>query len=181
MSKDLDYYMSLPYIIEVVPIPSSEGGGYTAQLPQLGRFAVVGDGETPEEAISDLGKSKRQRFAAYLESDVEIPEPEPEKEEYSGRFVIRLPKILHRHLSKAAKANKISLNQYLNYLLSTNLQIDLNEKHYKEIKDVINDMSEAIWDISYSFPIDYEDGLYPEFEKELKRRDNIIPFEPKAA
>ena len=75
MGKDLDYYMSLPYVIEVVPIPDAEGGGYTAQLPQVGRFAIVGDGETPEEAIADLENNKRLRFAAYLKKGVEIPEP----------------------------------------------------------------------------------------------------------
>jgi len=133
MKKDLGYYMGLPYTIEVVPIPDSEGGGYTAQLPQLGRFAVVGDGETPEEAIADLEKSKRHRFAAYLKSGIEIPEPDREKEEYSGRFVIRLPKILHRHLSEVAKSNKTSLNQYLIYLLSTNLQLDMNKRYYEVV------------------------------------------------
>jgi len=52
--KNLDYYMKLPYTIEVVPIPESQGGGCTARLPQIGRFAITGDGETPEEAINSL-------------------------------------------------------------------------------------------------------------------------------
>lgn len=82
MKKNLDYYMGLPYPIEIVPIPESEGGGYTAQLPQLGRFAFVGDGETVEEAIADLENFKRERFAAYLEDGIEIPEPKSEQEDF---------------------------------------------------------------------------------------------------
>jgi predicted HicB family RNase H-like nuclease len=121
VKKDLDYYMNLPYTIEVVPIPDSEGGGFTAQLPQLGRFAVVGDGETIEEAITDLEKLKRERFSVYLKDGVKIPEPEPEKEDFSGRFLVRIPKVLHRQLVEAAKDNQTSLNQYVTYLLSTNL------------------------------------------------------------
>ena len=181
MKKDLDYYMSLPYVIEVVPIPDSEGGGYTAQLPQVGRFAIVGDGETPEEAIADLENTKRLRFAAYLEKGVEIPEPEPEKEEFSGRFVIRLPKILHRHLSGAAKSNRVSLNQYTAYLLSTNLQLDISESYFNSIMDEITHMSEAIWSwgIGYSFLIKHKDDQYPEYENEFEKQE--IPDILKAA
>jgi len=87
VKKDLDYYMSLPYAIEVVPIPDSQGGGYTAQLPQLGRFAFVGDGETIEEAISDLEYFKRERFVAYLKDGIEIPEPKPETVQRNIRYL----------------------------------------------------------------------------------------------
>jgi len=180
MNKDLDYYMCLPYVIEVVPIPDSEGGGYTAQLPQLGRFAIVGDGETPEEAIADLENSKRQRFAAYLESGVKIPEPKPD-EEYSGRFVIRIPKVLHRQLVESAKSNEISLNQYVTYLLSTNFQIDNNERYYNDICDTINYMSEAIWDIGYSFSTKFMAYRNPEIERELENQDEVTPIRLKAA
>jgi predicted HicB family RNase H-like nuclease len=173
MNKDLEYYMRLPYIIEVVPIPDSEGSGYTAQLPQLGRFAIVGDGETPEEAIADLEITKRQRFAAYLESGVKIPEPDTDKEEYSGRFVVRIPKILHRHLVESAKSNEVSLNQFVTYLLSTNFQIENNEGLYNDILDRISYMSEAIWDIRYSFIDGYMDEGIPEIEKELEKQDDV--------
>ncbi|MFD2670789.1 toxin-antitoxin system HicB family antitoxin [Marinicrinis sediminis] len=39
-------------------------------------------------------------------------------EEYSGKFVLRLPKTLHRQLSEKAKHEGVSLNQYTLYKLN---------------------------------------------------------------
>lgn len=75
MNKDLDYYMTLPYIIEIKPIPAQDGGGFMATIPQLGRYALLGDGDTIEEAIKDLEITKRDRFTEYIAAGVEIPEP----------------------------------------------------------------------------------------------------------
>ena len=75
MSKNLAYYMNLPYNIEIVPIPKSLGGGFTARLPQVGKDAIVGDGNMPEEAIAALEGVKRERFSHYLENNIPIPEP----------------------------------------------------------------------------------------------------------
>ena len=81
MKKDLKYYLNFPYTIEIVPIPEGEGGGYLAQLPELGKFAIVGDGDTPEEAIEDLNNLKELRFKDYIEKGLKIPEPKDEKDE----------------------------------------------------------------------------------------------------
>lgn len=75
MKKDLDYYLSLPYTIEITPIVKEHGGGFMATLPQIGRYAIVGDGETIDEALINLDISKRERFAEYIAARVEIPEP----------------------------------------------------------------------------------------------------------
>ena len=167
MEKDLKYYAKLPYKIEVIPIPESYGGGYTARLPEIGQFAITGDGETPEEAIKNLEQSKLQRFSEYLEQGLKIPEPDPEKEEYSGRFIIRIPKILHRQLSESAKRQQVSLNHYVTYLLSVNSAWDENKRYFSEIRDSVKCMSEAIWDVGYSF-MKIKDSLYYEYEKELE-------------
>ena len=82
MKKDIDYYLSIPYRIEVVYIPECEGGGYLAQLPELGKFAIVGDGDTPEEAVNDLNNLKKERFAHYLEKGIKIPEPKAKNGDY---------------------------------------------------------------------------------------------------
>ncbi len=49
MEKDLDYYLNLPYGIEIQPIPKQEGGGFMAQLPKFGELGIVGDGDTCED------------------------------------------------------------------------------------------------------------------------------------
>jgi antitoxin HicB len=151
VKKDLEYYMKLPYTIEVVPIPESQGGGFTARLPQVGRLAITGDGETPEEAIGSLEEAKQERFAEYLEKGIAIPEPEPEKEEYSGRFVVRMTGVLHRQLAGAAKREQVSLNQFVNYLLVTNFHLDRQQKQFETIVDDLTVMREAIWDFPYSY------------------------------
>jgi len=112
MKKDLNYYMSLHYKIELLQIPDSEGGGYTARLPEMGRLAIVGDGDTIEEAVKSLRENMKDRFREYLEKGLPIPEPAQE-EEFSGKFVLRIPPKLHMKLSKLAKENGQSLNQYI--------------------------------------------------------------------
>jgi predicted HicB family RNase H-like nuclease len=118
---DLDYYMNLPYKVELVPIREEEGGGYMARLPLFGKQGIIGDGETKEEALADLEKAKGARFERYLEEGLAIPEPQFDEEDFSGRFVLRLPKFLHRDLVLAAKDNGVSLNQFVVSLLSVRL------------------------------------------------------------
>ncbi|MBW2102285.1 MAG: toxin-antitoxin system HicB family antitoxin [Deltaproteobacteria bacterium] len=147
MKKNIDYYMRLPYTIEVVPIPDSEGGGFTARLPEVGRFAITGDGETPEEAIRSLRKAQKERFKEYLKKGLALPEPVGEREEYSGRFLVRLPKILHGQLALEARENGISLNQYVVYLLSSNFQLDRQRKQFNRLVSEIGSISTLLWDI----------------------------------
>jgi len=138
MSKDLSYYMSLDYKIEIEAIPKNEGGGYIARLPQFGKYGIIGDGDTREEALADLDKAKDARFARYLKENTTIPEPEHELEEYSGRLLLRLPLFLHRDLAIYAQKNNTSLNTLITSLLSSSLQIirDANElkRLFEEIR-----------------------------------------------
>jgi len=122
MKKNLNYYISLPYKIEIEPIPEKEGGGYVARLPQFGKSGIIGDGETAEAALSDLQKNQKLRFESYLKEGLDIPEPEAHREEFSGRFVVRIPRFLHRELVVSAKQNDVSLNQYVTTLLSMNFK-----------------------------------------------------------
>lgn len=75
MKKDLKYHLSLPYQVEVVPIPPDEGGGFMARMPQFGVQGIIGDGESPEEALQDLAENRKRHFAQYIKERVEIPGP----------------------------------------------------------------------------------------------------------
>ena len=46
------------------------------------------------------------------------PEPPPPEREYSGRFIVRLPKWLHKSLAESADREGVSLNQHVTALLS---------------------------------------------------------------
>jgi predicted HicB family RNase H-like nuclease len=149
MKKDLEYYLSLPYRVEIVPIPEEEGGGFLARLPQFGELGIIGDGDTVEEALSDLAESKKIRFQSYLNEGIDIPEPDQGAVEYSGRFLIRLPKYLHRQLAEAAQANGVSLNQYACTLLAMHYQEDRLSGILTGVYDELKSLNKMIGNLQY--------------------------------
>ncbi|OPL16346.1 MAG: hypothetical protein AVO38_08330 [delta proteobacterium ML8_D] len=153
MSEELNEYLEKGYIIEIVPIPREKGGGYMARLPELGRLAIIGDGETIQEAIDNLEIAKRELFAEYLQEGVRIPEPSTKEEGFSGKFVLRVPKYLHRDLVAYAKDNGMSLNQYCSYLLTANFERHvINEKignYIAELKTEVKKCWKNVSDLSF--------------------------------
>ncbi|MDQ1351339.1 MAG: hypothetical protein QG657_1641 [Acidobacteriota bacterium] len=117
--KDLAYYMELPYNIIIRKDPY---GGYFAKIEEL--EGCMTQGETYEEALKNI----REAMELWLENALEdcdiIPEPVADEEEFSGKFVLRLPKTLHRKLARNASKENVSLNQYVVFLLSErNIQV----------------------------------------------------------
>ena len=113
--KTIDYYMELPYKMEIVP--DLDEGGFVASFPDLPGCITMGD--TIEEVVQNIVDAKRQWLLAELENGAVIAEPE-ELKEYSGQFKLRLPKSLHRQLAEHSKIEGVSMNQYCVYLLSMN-------------------------------------------------------------
>jgi predicted RNase H-like HicB family nuclease len=116
--KTIDYYMGLPYRMEI--IPDTEEGGFTAKFPDLPGCLTCA--ETIEDLIAGAEDAKKEWLAAALENGVEIAEPSEKQDlsEFSGQFKLRMPKSLHRSLSLNAKREGISMNQYCVYLLAKN-------------------------------------------------------------
>ena len=116
--KSLNYYLSLPYRMEI--IPDMEEGGYTARCPDLPGCLTCA--ETIEELVVCANDAKKVWLAAALEDGIEIAEPRQDYDptEYSGQFKLRMPKSLHRSLSVHAKEEGVSMNQYCLYLLAKN-------------------------------------------------------------
>ena len=116
--KNVDYYMALPYRMEI--IPDQEEGGYTAKFPDLPGCLTCAD--SMEALIANALDAKKVWLEAAIDEGIHIDEPDNEESiiEYSGQFKIRMPKSLHRSLSLHAKREGISMNQYCNYLLSMN-------------------------------------------------------------
>lgn len=75
-TQNLTYYLSLPYAVEILPIPEEAGGGYAACIPCLGRYSAVGDGGTPEATHADLRAALPSLIKEWLAQSVAIPEPE---------------------------------------------------------------------------------------------------------
>ena len=115
--KTLDYYLSLPYKLEI--IPDMVEGGYTARYPELPGCLTCG--ESLESVTTNAAEAKRAWLEAALEDGLAINEPDTShKDDYSGQFKLRIPKSLHRTLALQAKHEGISMNQYCMYLLSQN-------------------------------------------------------------
>ena len=105
------------YPINLSPIPSDEGGGYLISFPDLP--GLIADGNTIDEAMSEA----RDAFAAWVMAEQEDKGRLPTPKTYSGQFVQRIPKSLHRQLAMRAKAEGVSLNQLTTTLLAQGLTI----------------------------------------------------------
>lgn len=114
-AKDLAYYLSLPYAVEILPIHEEEGGGYNACIPRLGRYSAVGDGDTPEAAYADLRAALPSLVTTWLTQGVTVPEPGEAAPEsaYSGKLALRVPKSLHARVAARARREGVSINQFI--------------------------------------------------------------------
>ena len=113
--KSVEYYMNLPYKLEIVP--DLDEGGYVARYPELPGCITVGD--SVERVVSNALDAKREWLTAALEDGILISEP-GELDDYSGQFKLRIPKSLHKSLAEHSRAEGISMNQYCVYLLARN-------------------------------------------------------------
>lgn len=122
MNKNLEYYLNLPYRLEI--IPDIEEGGFGARYPDLPGCITCSD--TMEGIIENAEDAKRAWLKAALEEGIPITEPAPNDDlsQYSGQFKLRMPRSLHKSLSLQAKEEGISMNQYCIYLLAMNSAIN---------------------------------------------------------
>lgn len=110
MKKKLEYYMNLKYPTQLTEIAVEDGGGYLVEIPLL--KGCISDGETIAEALENIKEAKIEWFIYMLENELPIPEPADENK-YSGKFVVRIPKSLHKTISEQSKLEGLSLNQYV--------------------------------------------------------------------
>lgn len=112
MGKTVDYYLGLPYTIEMTP---EEDGGWFVAVKELP--GCMSEGNDPADAIAMIRDAMRAWIEVRLEDGQPVPEPR-KAEEYSGRFLARVPASLHRDLVEAAAREGVSLNQYVNVALA---------------------------------------------------------------
>jgi antitoxin HicB len=111
-TKDVKYYMNLPYRIVIQKDPY---GGFFAEVEEL--QGCMTQGETYEEAYNNILEAMEGWLEVAIERSIAIPEPTTESQ-YSGRFTLRIPRTLHKKLAQHAKRENVSLNQYAIHLLS---------------------------------------------------------------
>jgi antitoxin HicB len=96
---------------------SEEDACWEASHPELPGCTAYGD--TPVDALNELANLR----AEWLETAKEVgrPVPPPVTERYTGKFTVRIPRSLHRHLAARAKAEGVSINHLVTHLLSQGL------------------------------------------------------------
>jgi antitoxin HicB len=115
--EPLEYYLSLAYSVTLDPDPE---GGYVAHIKYLpGCFT---QGETLEETMANIQEARELWIETAYEMDDPIPLPN-HNIEYSGKFLLRMPKSLHRDLAQQAETEAVSLNQYISSLLSRSVKL----------------------------------------------------------
>ena len=118
--KSIEYYMGLPYKVEVYP--DEEGKGYAALIPDLPGCMTSAD--SLAELWPMIEDAKRLWLEVALEDGIPINEPKPvEEEQFSGKFVLRLAKTLHRQLAHRAEEEGVSLNSLVVTLINQSMGV----------------------------------------------------------
>ncbi len=112
--NNLEYYDKLPYNIILETWDDGEGPYYVARVVELPHCIIHGD--TPEEAIREIGIAKREWIQSNLARGKKIPEPKAKR--YSGQISLRIPPSLHRLLINASSVEDVSLNQFMTMALA---------------------------------------------------------------
>jgi antitoxin HicB len=112
MKKNLKYYLNLEYTIR---LKQNSDGSFFGEIEELN--GCMTEGDTKEEVLEMLEDAKKAWLEVAIKRGLAIPEPE--LDEYSGKFNIRLPKFLHRKLAYRAKQEKVSLNTLVTAALAS--------------------------------------------------------------
>jgi antitoxin HicB len=112
MKKSVGYYLGLPYSVELRRAPDEGWFVHVREWP-----GCMSQADTAEDALANIQEVIPLWLEGALESDYEIPEPRG-VDDYSGRFMVRVPRSLHRDLAELAEREAISLNLLVNVVLA---------------------------------------------------------------
>jgi antitoxin HicB len=111
LKSKLDHYLKLNYPVEMVV----DGDAFVASFPDLP--GCVSYAETVGEAYRNLKSTQKLWIKGQLDSRRPVPEPS-HVEDFSGKFVLRIPRGLHQSLDRKARKQGVSLNHYISHVLS---------------------------------------------------------------
>jgi len=109
MIKDKTYFLSLDYDIIVSELSEEDGGGWFARYADFS--GVMGDGDTKEDAISDV----KRAFESYIDVALKYADSitEPHTKSLSKRINITLPENLLATIDEFIKSKGISRSAFL--------------------------------------------------------------------
>ena len=110
----VEEYLALPYTIEIHRDDSDGEVGWVASVAELPGCL------TQTDSFEELEEMIRDAMYGWIETAIEdgqsVPLPRS-VEDYSGKFIVRVPRSLHKQLSVAAQREGVSLNTYVNVAL----------------------------------------------------------------
>jgi predicted RNase H-like HicB family nuclease len=109
-------YLNRPYHIVIQRITEESDNYYLATVREF--EGCMSHGDTYTEAFENIQEAMEGWIETKLTNGFPVPKPIDENQ-YSGKFVLRIPKTLHAHLAMEAEKEGVSLNQYALYRLST--------------------------------------------------------------
>jgi antitoxin HicB len=125
MQRPIEEYLTLPYTIEVYRDDSDGEVGHVARVVELPGCMTQADNFAElEEMIQD---AMRAWIETAIENGQSIPEPQA-LDEYSGKFVVRIPKSLHRQLAERASREGVSLNALVSVALGQYVGMEVTNK-----------------------------------------------------
>ncbi|HTE87080.1 MAG TPA: type II toxin-antitoxin system HicB family antitoxin [Dehalococcoidia bacterium] len=136
--RTLDEYIALQYPFNVIADPD---GGYVIEFPDLP--GCMTQAENVNE-IPEMAEEARQLWIETAYDDGQkIPLPSY-PEEYSGKFVVRIPRSLHRSLAETAQRDAVSLNNYVGSLLSRGDAEARMGKQFDELKAALSALQRTL-------------------------------------
>jgi len=153
--KEITFYLSLHY---PVTIHSDPQGGYVAEIEEL--HGCMTQAETLDEALRAIEDARKLWIKTAYDEGQDIPLPR-DMEKYPGKFLVRIPKSLHRALARAAKLEGVSLNQYVTNLLASGVHGDTMAA---QINTILTKMRREIWPPVVPFgikgvPLEYDEFI----------------------
>jgi len=97
--------------------------------------------ETIDEAFRAIEDARQLWIKTAYDDGQDIPLPR-DMEKYPGKFLVRIPKSLHRALTRAAKHEGVSLNQYVTSLLASGVYGDVMTS---QINAILAQMGRTVW------------------------------------
>jgi len=137
--KTLDHYLGLNYPITIDKFfDDDKKEKFVAEITDLPGCSA--HAESLEDAITKLEEAKKAWIEVSIERGLEIPEPVSE-DDFSGKFLLRIPAKLHKQLVLRANRDGFSLNHYVRKVLESNIDQDVTasevehllEKYKKDI------------------------------------------------
>jgi antitoxin HicB len=152
--KELEYYLNLRYPVTVHPDPES---GFVAEIEELP--GCMTQAETLEEVFKAIEEARQLWIKTAYDEGQDIPLPR-DMTKYTGKFLVRIPRGLHRDLVRAAKLEGVSLNQYVTSLLASGVSRDIMGTQVGAMMRFIwaPPLSARIWGTTEE-PLDYKEFL----------------------